>query len=163
MCTVMLVTTDNIRNFRRSAAKLFSKQNCLIKFFIWATWWILILKLPFFCHSCPQQTFLASRIRISNKSLFWFSVGIHGKVVVPQVFFSSNGVLLVVTFLVVWLVLHDRVCSILGKIFKLVVLSIIHLDSCFSIRRVLLKKPQMKKAQKMTKKKYVVKNFYQLL
>jgi len=77
-----------------------------------------------------------------------------------QVLFLSHGVLLVVTFLVVWLVLHDRVCSILDKIFEVVVLSIIYLDPCFSTRRVLLKKPQTKKAQKMTKKKYVVKSFY---
>lgn len=64
----------------------------------------------------------------------------------PQVLFLSNCVLLV--------------CSILDKIFGIFVLSIIHLDPCFSIRRVLLKKPQTKKAQKMTKKKYVVKSFY---
>ena len=79
----------------------------------------------------PQQTFLASRIRISNKTLFWFSVGIHCSMVDSQVVFLSHGVWLVVSFLVVWLVLHYRVCSIFDKIFELVLLSIIHLNPCF--------------------------------
>lgn len=111
----------------------------------------------------PQQTFLASRIRISNKTLFWFSVGIHCSMVDSQVLFLSHGVWLVFSFLVVWLVLHYRVCSILDKILNLFYNPSFIWILAFSIRRVLLKKHQMKKAQKMTNKKYVIKSFYQLL